>query len=108
MTGGNGARRLITAGTMVLGLLAAPIAASAEPLPSDQVLQFPGHGWGHARGLGQWGARGMAEGGSSFTQILTRYYSSVTMGSRGGEDIRALVEESEDVVVTSTQSFGVS
>jgi SpoIID/LytB domain protein len=50
----------------------------------------------------------MAESGASFTQILTRYYSSITIASRGGEDIRALVEESDDVIVTSSQPFVVS
>ncbi len=37
-------------------------------------LIFRGHGWGHGVGLCQWGARGMAENGKSYREILGFYY----------------------------------
>jgi stage II sporulation protein D len=35
---------------------------------------FKGNGWGHAVGLCQWGAKGMAENGFSYKEILMHYY----------------------------------
>ncbi len=35
---------------------------------------FAGKGWGHGVGLSQWGARGMAEEGFAYDEILTHYY----------------------------------
>jgi stage II sporulation protein D len=35
---------------------------------------FTGHGWGHGVGMCQWGAKGMAEKGKSFQEILEYYY----------------------------------
>lgn len=35
---------------------------------------FRGAGWGHGVGLCQWGANGMAQQGSSFLEILAKYY----------------------------------
>lgn len=85
---------------------APPAAAAGTPLPSDATIYTRGHGWGHARGLGQWGARGMAQTGAAYTSILNHYYSGVTWGNRSlTEDIRVMVEESSDVVVTSDAPF---
>jgi SpoIID/LytB domain protein len=36
---------------------------------------FYGSGWGHGIGMSQWGAYGLARGGSAYTRILTRFYS---------------------------------
>jgi len=41
---------------------------------------FTGKGWGHGVGLCQVGAAGMAQGGATFEQILTHYYSGVQVG----------------------------
>ncbi len=40
---------------------------------------FTGKGWGHGVGLCQAGAVGMARGGAGFEQILTHYYTGVTL-----------------------------
>ncbi|MFC1853311.1 hypothetical protein ACFL27_24195, partial [candidate division CSSED10-310 bacterium] len=37
-------------------------------------VHVSGHGWGHAVGLCQYGARGMAKAGKNFKQILHHYY----------------------------------
>lgn len=37
-------------------------------------IVIEGHGWGHGVGMCQWGARGMAELGNNYRQILKRYY----------------------------------
>jgi stage II sporulation protein D len=38
---------------------------------------FSGLGWGHGVGLCQWGAKGMAEAGMDYREILTHYYQDV-------------------------------
>jgi len=42
---------------------------------------FDGHGWGHGVGLSQWGARGLALEGKTYRDILTYYYTGVTVGT---------------------------
>jgi stage II sporulation protein D len=39
-----------------------------------------GKGWGHNIGMPQWGARNMAEAGKTYQEILTYYYTGVTVG----------------------------
>lgn len=89
--------------------LALPPAAvsAATPLPSDAAVVVQGHGWGHGRGMGQWGAKGMAGSGKAWTSIVTHYYSGITLGTRStAEDIRVLVGQTSTVVVTSDAAFG--
>ncbi|MDI6709751.1 MAG: SpoIID/LytB domain-containing protein [Thermoanaerobacterales bacterium] len=38
-------------------------------------ITFTGNGWGHGLGMSQWGARGMAEAGFSYGDILRHYYA---------------------------------
>lgn len=37
-------------------------------------FQFAGRGWGHGLGMSQWGARGMADRGFNYRQILNHFY----------------------------------
>ena len=94
-------------------------AGEPTPLPPDTILDIRGHGWGHGRGMGQWGAKGMADDGNTYTQILDHYYDAGTAtagsgsqplvrhGQRGDPIIRVLVEASQDVIVTSAQPFTI-
>jgi SpoIID/LytB domain protein len=89
-----------------LSLYPARVSVAASALPPDASVNVTGHGWGHGRGLGQWGAKGMAATGSTWTQIVTHFYSGVSIGARAaGEDIRVLVESSPDVIMTSDAPF---
>jgi stage II sporulation protein D len=86
-------------------------------LPPDTVLDIRGHGWGHGRGMGQWGAKGMADDGNGYTDILDHYYRAgastsgqgvlVSHGQRGNPLLRVLVEASQDVIVTSADIFEI-
>lgn len=40
---------------------------------------FTGKGWGHNIGMPQWGARNMADAGKNYQEILTYYYTGVTV-----------------------------
>ncbi len=89
-------------------VVAAPARAAGTPLPSNAVLVTEGHGWGHGRGMGQWGAKGQADAGKTWSQIVLSYYSGVTIGDRpADEDIRVLVETSAEVLVSSDSPFTV-
>lgn len=81
-------------------------AEAATPLASDAAVLVQGHGWGHGRGMGQWGAKGMADSGKTWTQIVTHYYSGITISTRSSsESIRVLLESSPSVLVTSDSAF---
>ncbi|WP_250442494.1 DUF4214 domain-containing protein [Actinotalea sp. C106] len=65
----------------------APAATSQDVLaasPSNQAT-FVGRGWGHGRGMGQYGAYGYATvHGWGYQRILDHYYSNTTMGTASG------------------------
>ena len=50
---------------------------SLPEIPTDYFLLVQGYGAGHGVGMSQWGAKAMAEKGSSFRQILKHYYTRV-------------------------------
>jgi stage II sporulation protein D len=58
-----------------------------ETLPSERFviegrkrsIVVLGRGWGHGVGMSQWGAYGLARQGASFVDILTHYYTGVTV-----------------------------
>jgi stage II sporulation protein D len=45
---------------------------------------FAGKGFGHGVGMSQWGAQGMALGGSTYQQILAHYYIGTALTAVGG------------------------
>ncbi len=53
-------------------------ATSAEVFDSPQTYVLQGSGWGHGVGLSQYGAKAMAESGSSAGDILNLYYPGTT------------------------------
>src|SRR4051794_2596647 len=60
--------------------------APAAAYPSDNVV-VSGHGFGHGRGMGQYGALGYALRGAPYTDILQHYYSNTTAGSIANDPI---------------------
>lgn len=47
-------------------------------------VTFSGSGWGHGLGMSQWGARGMAEQGYNYREILQYYYTGVSIANNYG------------------------
>ncbi|MEW6555871.1 MAG: SpoIID/LytB domain-containing protein [Elusimicrobiota bacterium] len=43
----------------------------------NNIVYFNGHGWGHGVGMCQWGAKGMAEDGWDYKDILQHFYKGV-------------------------------
>ena len=54
-------------------------APSASAYPSADV-RLEVHGFGHGRGMGQYGALGYAVGGSTYQQIISHYYGTLSAG----------------------------
>ncbi|MEM9133699.1 MAG: SpoIID/LytB domain-containing protein [Actinomycetota bacterium] len=70
------AAALVAAGALLL--LVAPTPVAAQEVDSEVVIS--GHGWGHGRGMGQYGAYGYAQQGWTSSQILDHYYGGTTAG----------------------------
>ncbi len=47
-------------------------------------FDFVGKGFGHSVGMSQWGAQGMALGGSDYERILKHYYTGIALTNVGG------------------------
>lgn len=95
----------------VFGLLTSDglaVGASDEPVGVFQAaagpnFRFEGGGWGHGVGMSQYGARGRATNGASYTQILGHYYQSTSIENQPGpDDLRILLGEIANTVVTPT------
>ena len=56
-------------------------ALSASGATSSGVWTVTGSGWGHNVGMSQWGAISMARQGYTYEQILSFYYSGITLGA---------------------------
>ena len=54
---------------------------------SSAIYTIVGHGYGHGRGMGQWGAYGYSRTGWSAEQILRHYYGGTTLQTLPGRDI---------------------
>lgn len=84
-----------------LGLGASPASADDYYVPITDRLTLHGHGFGHGRGMSQYGAQGAALKGLTWQQIIGFYYPGTTIGSAGG-DIRVrltTVPDSRDLTV---------
>jgi SpoIID/LytB domain protein len=87
--------------------LAPPTASALWP---SGVVELRGHGWGHGRGLGQYGALGYAiDDNWNAAQILDRYYGGTTAGTQANGEITVRLSDFDDrdLIVTSGQPFRV-
>jgi hypothetical protein len=87
---------------LVTGFALAPTApAGAQEGPTT--MTFNGRGWGHGRGMSQWGSQGYATNfGWSHQQILNHYYGGTTMGTRDDDRamrIRLIAQDDKPTVV---------
>jgi SpoIID/LytB domain protein len=88
---------------MVVGSgLALQSPASAEP-----VVDLAGHGWGHGRGMGQYGALGYAlDHGWNHHQILDHYYGGTAGGGIGNIPMSVLLQGLEGHMTIVYQQRG--
>ncbi|NNC79143.1 MAG: SpoIID/LytB domain-containing protein [Acidimicrobiales bacterium] len=75
--------RRVIAVVAALGVVfggAAP--AAAQPVQTNDTIAVTGHGWGHGRGMSQYGAHGYAvDYGWTSDQILDHYYGGTVAGA---------------------------
>jgi peptidoglycan hydrolase-like amidase len=84
----------LTAGTA--SAAPAPLrSASDDPVPASPTLVVTGNGYGHGHGMSQYGAKGAAEAGQGYAQILDFYYHGTTLGTAGGK-VRVLLTADSD------------
>ena len=81
---------VIGLGLVLPPVLSAGAGAATEPdiLPVNGIFQLEGHGYGHGRGMSQWGAQGAATLGIRHAEILAFYYPGTTLSP--GNDARSL------------------
>jgi SpoIID/LytB domain protein len=83
MTRGGFMPKLAGAAVIMVLAAAAPVSratpAQAYPFPNVSLV---GHGWGHGRGMGQYGAYGYALAGQPYPWILDHYYGGTSLGSK--------------------------
>ncbi|MDH2413718.1 SpoIID/LytB domain-containing protein [Nocardioides sp. CER19] len=94
--------------TALLGPAALPGAASArtaEPavaVPEGGALHLTGHGYGHGRGMSQYGAEGAARQGLTSAQIIGFYYPGTTIARATGKiSVRIGADTTTDTVVAA-------
>lgn len=85
--------------------------AAAGPVMASAIggtLKLTGRGFGHGHGMSQYGARGAALDGLSYSQILAFYYPGTTPRHAHGR-IRVLIgaDTTADVVVSPAAGLGV-
>ena len=97
------------AALLAFGVPVAPAQGSdVTGRPDDGVFVFDGRGFGHGRGLSQYGAYGAALRGLSHAQILAFYYSGTVLGTAPGAQRRILLTgEDADAVVTNVTGLTV-
>src|SRR5687768_2131313 len=104
-------RRFLPACTALTGLLASLVVAvgtatpaAAEEVaerPSDGVFAIEGHGWGHGRGMSQWGSQGAATLGRTADEITSFYYPGTAKAVLAPAPIRVLLsgDDGRDLTV---------
>lgn len=69
----NGAQATSVNQMVILG------ADQARVVDNSNKFVFVGRGYGHGIGMSQWGAKGLADAGYSYEEILKHYYQNVTI-----------------------------
>jgi SpoIID/LytB domain protein len=95
------------AGTAAVAVVQLPAETASAALTGS--VQFAGHGYGHGRGLGQWGAYGYAVTGASYQDIVGHYYGGTTRSTQANGPITVALsaQDGADLVVTSGREFTV-
>jgi SpoIID/LytB domain protein len=65
-----------------------------------------GRGWGHSVGMTQWGAKGMADAGYSYQEIIHYYYTGVNIGKMNTDNLNIRVALSLDIPIAYVMGMG--
>ena len=104
-----GLGRLALAATLVAGVA----FVDSGPRPGSSAAAFPGatvdlvgHGYGHGRGMGQFGSLGYALKDWTYKQILDHYYGGTAMGTLADPDITVQLTRFDKVDLILQQEKG--
>jgi SpoIID/LytB domain protein len=91
----------------LLGAVAVEVgrAAPAGAFPGTTV-DLVGQGFGHGRGMGQWGALGYAVKGWTYDKILDHYYGGTKMGTAPGANITVQLTRFDGLDLVVVQEHG--
>lgn len=96
---------------LLAGLVALPAPAHATDrwsVPSEGSVTITGHGFGHGRGMSQYGAQGAARQGRTHAEILDFYYPGTTRGQAGGRvSVLISADTTDDLVVRTRRGLTV-
>lgn len=84
---------MLSLGTVVAATGLAAGYDQRYPLRGRTSLGIIGHGYGHGRGMSQWGAYGAATKGLTYPQILAFYYPGTTLSGQADPPMRVLISE---------------
>ena len=84
-------RHRLVAAAAVLAAAAVPVVVAAPAQAATGSVLIEGRGYGHGRGMSQWGAYGAADAGLDWTQILSFYYPGTARAATGTGQIRVLL-----------------
>jgi stage II sporulation protein D len=100
----TGALALVAASTVAI-----PASADSVVTPADRKVIVNGAGWGHGKGMSQYGAYGAARSGLSYSQILAFYYSGTTLSSlASGNGMRVWITSDTDATISLPAVSGLS
>jgi stage II sporulation protein D len=77
-------------------------------VPADGKITLRGHGYGHGKGMSQYGAEGAARAGKGYREILAKYYPGTSLGTMRGR-VRVLItaDTTSDVKVSPARGLSV-
>ena len=103
---------LLTASLVVLagGLVTTPAsAADSWRVPQSTSITIKGHGYGHGRGMSQYGAEGAARDGLGWREITEFYYPGTDRGRAGGQiRVHVSADTTDDLVVVPRPGLTVT
>jgi stage II sporulation protein D len=77
--------KTVTVNAALLTVIALfPAVATSQEVPAPEILTVYGKGYGHGRGMSQYGAQGAALAGLTARQILDFYYPGTSTGTTSG------------------------
>jgi SpoIID/LytB domain protein len=100
---------MASATVFVAGSSSRAYAAEYYPAPASGVYTIDGRGFGHGRGMSQYGSQGAAQQGLSYSQILAHYYPGTTLRTDIGDPgVRVQLTATESGTVRVDAAAGVT
>lgn len=89
----------LSAAVIVPTVFDTPARADDAVRPADQKVVVNGAGWGHGKGMSQYGASGAAKKGLTYDKILGFYYTGTTLGTLKNTTMRVWITADSDATL---------